>query len=247
MPLADFVHLRVHTAYSLSAGAIRIKELAGLCKAERMPAVAITDSGNLFGALEFATICSAAGVQPIIGCDVAVERGTTEGGSRLGRALSEPDRIALLVQNEAGYRSLLRLVSQSFLAGEAPSEPSITLRDLAGAGEGLLCLAGGSKGPIGRLLAEGQAEAAEAALSELAAAFPNPLHVEFVRPGPADYARSEPGLIELADRHGLPLGATNDVYFPDRDFYEAHDALLCIAQGTVVAEADRKRLAPCPC
>ena len=88
MPLADFVHLRVHTAYSLSAGAIRIKELAGLCKAERMPAVAITDSGNLFGALEFATTCSAAGVQPIIGCDIAVERGNPEGGSRLGRALS---------------------------------------------------------------------------------------------------------------------------------------------------------------
>src|SRR5437660_11690954 len=96
MPLADFIHLRVHTAYSLSAGAIRIKQLAGLCKAERMPAVAITDSGNLFGALEFATTCSAAGVQPIIGCEIAVERVTAEGGSRLGRTLSEPDRIVLL-------------------------------------------------------------------------------------------------------------------------------------------------------
>jgi DNA polymerase III subunit alpha len=99
MPLANFVHLRVHTAYSLSAGAIRIKELVGLCKAERMPAVAITDIGNLFGALEFATTCSAAGVQPIIGCDIAVERGDPEGGSRLGRAISEPDRIVLLAQN----------------------------------------------------------------------------------------------------------------------------------------------------
>ena len=242
MPLADFVHLRVHTAYSLSAGAIRIKELAGLCKAERMPAVAITDSGNLFGALEFATICSDAGVQPIIGCEIAVERGDPEGGSRLGRALSEPDRIVLLVQNEAGYRNLLRLVSQSYLAGESPSEPSISRCDLAGASDGLLCLAGGSKGPVGRLFAEGQAEAAEAVLTELAAAFPNRLYVELTRHGTADEARSEPGLIELAYRHGLPLVATNDVYFPDRDFYDAHDALLCIAQGTVVADADRKRL-----
>src|SRR5207237_2839334 len=173
MPLADFVHLRVHTAYWLPAGAIRIKELAGLCKAERMPALAITDSGNLFGALEFATTCSAAGVQPIIGCEVAVERGDPEGGSRLGRALSEPDRIVLLVQNEAGYRNLLRLVSQSYLAGEATSEPSIRRCDLAGASEGLLCLAGGSRGPVGRLFAEGQPEAAEAVLSELAAAFPS--------------------------------------------------------------------------
>ncbi|MBV8505927.1 MAG: DNA polymerase III subunit alpha [Alphaproteobacteria bacterium] len=247
MPLADFVHLRVHTAYSLSAGAIRIKELAGLCKAERMPAVAITDSGNLFGALEFATTCSAAGVQPIIGCDVAVERGAAEGGSRLGRTLSEPDRLVLLVQNESGYRNLLRLVSQSYLAGESANEPSISLGDLADANDGLLCLAGGSRGPVGRLLAEGQAEAAEAVLSELAAAFPNRLYVELTRHGTADEARSEPGLIELAYHNRLPLVATNDARFPDRDFYEAHDALLCIAQGTVVADPDRKRLTRSHC
>jgi len=242
MPLAHFIHLRVHTAYSLSAGAIRIKELAALCKAERVPAVAITDTGNLFGALEFAATCSAAGVQPIIGCEIAIERGDTEGSSRLGRALSEPDRIVLLVQNEEGYRNLLQLVSQSYLAGEGSTEPSIKRCDLAGASEGLLCLAGGSKGPVGRLLAEGQAEAAEAVLSGLAATFPSRLYVELTRHGTPDEARSEPGLIELAYRHGLPLVATNDVYFPDRDFYEAHDALLCIAQGTVVADADRKRL-----
>ena len=247
MPVADFVHLRVHTAYSLSAGAVRIKELAGLCKAERMPAVAITDSGNLFGALEFATTCSAAGVQPIIGCEVALQRGDPEGGSRLGRALSEPDRIVLLVQNEAGYRNLLRLVSQSYLASDSPSEPLISLADLAGASEGLLCLAGGPRGPVGRLLAEGQAEAAEAVLRELAAAFPNRLYIELTRHGTDDEARSERGLIDLAYRHGVPLVATNDVYFPDRDFYEAHDALLCIAQSKVVADADRKRLTRSHC
>src|SRR5271165_1463544 len=143
MPLADFVHLRVHSAYSLSAGAIRIKELASLCKAERMPAVAITDTSNLFGALEFATTCSAAGVQPIIGCEIALERGGCERGSRLGRTVSEPDRIVLLVQDETGYRNLLRLVSQSYLAGETPNEPSIRRCDLAVASAGLLCLAGG--------------------------------------------------------------------------------------------------------
>ena len=247
MPLADFVHLRVHTAYSLSAGAVRIKELAGLCKAERMPAVAITDSGNLFGALEFATTCSAAGVQPIIGCEVALQRGDPEGGSRLGRALSEPDRIVLLVQNEAGYRNLLRLVSQSYLASDSRSEPLISLADLAGASDGLLCLAGGPRGPVGRLLAEGQAEAAEAVLRELAAAFPNRLYIELTRHGTDDEARSERGLIDLAYRHGVPLVATNDVYFPDRDFYEAHDALLCIAQSKVVADADRKRLTRSHC
>src|SRR5246127_5987167 len=97
MPLADFVHLRVHTAYSLSAGAVRIKELVGLCKAERMPAVAITDTGNLFGALEFATTCSAAGIQPIIGCEIGLRRSATENGSRLGRPTAEADWVTPLV------------------------------------------------------------------------------------------------------------------------------------------------------
>ncbi len=242
MPLADFVHLRVHTAYSLSAGAVRIKELVGLCRAERMPAVAITDTGNLFGALEFAMTCGAAGVQPIIGCEIALERGGSEAGTRLGQAASDPRRIVLLVQNEAGYRNLLRLVSQSYLAGDTPSEPSISGREVAQAGDGLLCLTGGPQGPVGRLLAEGQAEAAEALVSELAAAFPGRLYVELTRHGMPEEARSEPGLVELAYRHGLPLVATNDVFFPDSDFYEAHDALMCIAQGTVVADANRKRL-----
>src|SRR5215469_14810240 len=101
MPLADFVHLRVHTAYSLSAGAIRIKELVQLCRAERMPAVAITDSGNLFGALEFATACAEAGIQPIIGCEIGVRRKEAEnrGGASTGRLSAASDRLVLLAQS----------------------------------------------------------------------------------------------------------------------------------------------------
>src|SRR5271163_2813141 len=116
MPLADFIHLRVHTAYSLSAGAIKIKELVGLCKSNKMPAVAITDSGNLFGALEFATACAAEGVQPIIGCEIALA--ANEGGDGQ-RPLRELERIVLLVQSEIGYRNLLALVSRSFLESDA--------------------------------------------------------------------------------------------------------------------------------
>ena len=190
MPLADFVHLRVHTAYSLSAGAIRTKELVELCKAERMPAVAVTDTGNLFGALEVATTCAAAGVQPIIGCEIALERNGASEGSLPTRGLSEPDRIVLLTQNEAGYRNLLDLVSRSYLAGEVPTEPGITHSDLAAAGEGLLCLTGGPRGPVGRLLAEGQADAAEAVLTQLAGLFPNRLYVELMRHGMPDETRT---------------------------------------------------------
>src|SRR5207247_2798662 len=152
--------------------------------------------------------------------------------------------VVLLAQNEAGYRNLLDLVSRSYLAGEVPTEPAITGLDLARASEGLICLAGGPRGPIGRLLAEGQADAAGAALTELAGFFPNRLYVELMRHGAPEESRTEPGLVELAYRHGLPLVATNDAYFPDRDFYEAHDALLCVAETTVVAEQERKRLSP---
>src|SRR5436190_18606426 len=120
MPLADFVHLRTHTAYSLSAGAIKIGELAQLCRAEAMPAVAITDSGNLFGALEFATACADAGVQPIIGVEIALaaRQRAANGHGPNGKA-GEPDRIVLLVQNEAGYRNLMGLTSRAYLDGEA--------------------------------------------------------------------------------------------------------------------------------
>src|SRR5215469_8385275 len=116
MPLADFIHLRIHTAYSLSAGAIKIKELVGLCKKNSMPAVAITDAGNLFGALEFATACAGEGIQPIIGCEVALVAHETGDANRPQR---EPERIVLLVQSEAGYRNLLALVSRSFLDSDA--------------------------------------------------------------------------------------------------------------------------------
>src|SRR5215204_2897432 len=245
MPLADFVHLRTHSAYSLSAGAIRTKELVQLCRAEAMPAVAITDSGNLFGALEFAIACAEAGIQPIIGIEIALAAPADPGarGQRPsnGHAV-EPDRIVLLVQSEAGYRNLMSLASRAYLDGEAGAEPALSFADLAAENAGLLCLAGGAGGPVGRLLSEGQTEAAEAMLLRLKELFPGRLYIELQRHGLAEEARSESGLIDLAYAHDLPLVATNDAYFPDPDFYEAHDALLCIAQGRAIADSDRKRL-----
>src|SRR5438067_1931510 len=248
MPIANFVHLRVHTAYSLSAGAIKIKELVGLCRAEAMPAVAITETGNLFGALEFATACAEAGIQPVIGCEIALApNGSRNGHSSNGYGNGHAavcDRIVLLVQSEAGYRNLLNLVSRACLDGEAGGEPSIALGDLAHDSDGLICLAGGAGGPVGRLLVEGQTEAAEAALLALKNVFPGRLYVEVQRHGRPEELRSEAGLIDLAYAHNLPLLATNDAYFPDRDFYEAHDALICIAQGRIVADEERRRLTP---
>src|SRR5947209_12888514 len=122
MPLADFVHLRVHSAYSLSAGAIKVKELVQLCRGEAMPAVAITDSGNLFGALEFSTACAEAGIQPIIGCEIALTATEPRFGPRNGNGgLVEPDRVVLLVQSEVGYRNLMALSSRAYLEGDRKS------------------------------------------------------------------------------------------------------------------------------
>src|SRR5713101_4945344 len=197
MPHADFVHLRAHSAYSLSAGAIKVKELVGLCKKHGMPALALTDTGNLFGALEFAQAASEAGIQPIIGCELGLRRESDGRAIRIGPA-PPPDSVVLLAQNERGYRNLLKLVSKSFLET---------------AGGGLLLLTGGPAGPLGRLLLEGQGPAAEALLARLALLFPGRLYVELMRHGLPAEDRIEAALIDLAYAHDLPLVATNGVFF----------------------------------
>ncbi|HEV2161424.1 MAG TPA: DNA polymerase III subunit alpha [Stellaceae bacterium] len=244
MAHADFVHLRVHSAYSLSSGAIKIKDLVALCRRHAMPAAAIADSGNLFGALEFAMAASEAGVQPIIGCELGIRRSEGEGGNRAARIGPPlpPDSVVLLVQSEAGYRNILKLVSRSHLESAPAEGPQLDLAALEGHTDGLICLTGGPKGPVGRLIGEGQASAADAILTRLAALFPGRLYVELQRHNTAIEERIDAALIELALARNLPLVATNDVHFAERDDYEAHDVLLCIAQGTTIADGNRKRL-----
>jgi DNA polymerase-3 subunit alpha len=244
MTHADFVHLRAHSAYSLSAGAIKVKELVALAKRYAMPALALTDAGNLFGALEFAQAASEGGIQPIIGCELGLRRSDGEANGRAGKLgpAPAPDKIILLVQNEQGYRNLLKLASKSFLETSAGEAPQLELGAFAGRSDGLLLLTGGPAGPVGRLLAEGQGPAAEALLLRFEALFAGRVYVELMRHGLAAEDRIEGALIDLAYRHDLPLVATNGVFFADPDFYEAHDVLLCIAEGTVVSAQGRQRL-----
>ncbi len=242
MAHTDFVHLRVHTAYSLLEGAIPIGALADLCRTDEMPAVAITDTANMFGVLEFSEACSQAGIQPIIGTILNVSRETDSGAANGSRAT--PDRIVLLAQNEEGYANLLKLSTRSFLENEAHIAPQVSRADLAAHAEGLIALTGGPEGPVNRLLRDGQGPAAEAALTALHEIYSARLYVELQRHGVADEARIEPALIDLAYRHDVPLVATNDVYFADADMYEAHDALICVAEGAVLDQANRRRLTP---
>jgi DNA polymerase-3 subunit alpha len=242
MPHSPFVHLRIHSAYSLSEGAITIKDLVKLCQRHAMPAVAITDTANLFGALEFALACAEAGVQPIIGCQLPVRR-VVERGAGTGSGAID-DALVLLVQSEEGYRNLLDLVSAAYLETDGADAPHVTLDRLARGTGGLLALTAGPQGAIGRLLADGQDSAAEAMVSTLMELFPGRLYVEIMRHGMTEERRIEPRLLDLAYRHDLPLVATNDVFFADAPMYEAHDALLCISGKTFVNESNRRRATP---
>ncbi|NVJ93688.1 MAG: DNA polymerase III subunit alpha [Methylocystaceae bacterium] len=248
MSHADFIHLRLHTAYSLSEGAIRIKELPKWVQSERMPAIAMTDTNNMFGGLEFSQTLSGAGIQPIIGCQIStkaqVQNESDSGikGRNLGPA--EPDQIVLLAQNDVGYRNLMRLVSRAFLKTEDTQDPQIALEDVLDFNEGLILLTGGHKGPIGALLLAGQKEKAESLLSKLNSGLPGRVYVELQRHNLPEQDQIEDDFVDLAYKLNIPLVATNEAFFPNREMYAAHDALVCIAGGTYVDQTDRRKLTP---
>ncbi|MEE8517410.1 MAG: DNA polymerase III subunit alpha [Alphaproteobacteria bacterium] len=248
MAHAGFVHLRVHSAYSLLQGAIKFPELVELCRGHAMPAVAVTDTRNLFGALEFSLACAEAGIQPILGCEIAVGREDAGGrkplnGNGDGRA-PEPDTLVLLVQNAAGYGHLIKLLSKAYLDTPAGETPQVALADFDGFSDGLIALTAGPAGAVGRLLLADQDQAAEAALLRLRELFPDRLYIELMRHGINEENRIEARMIELADAHELPLVATNEALFADAEMFEAHDALRCIAQGEHVANEERPKLNP---
>ena len=240
-----FIHLRVHTEYSLLEGAVRLKKLPGLCKAAGMPAVAVTDSNNMFAALEFSVTAAGEGVQPIIGCQVDV----TYLASQPGDKPKSPAGLVLLAQSEVGYENLMRLNSCLYL-DKAGQIPQVALEELTEFSEGVICLSGGPQGPVGMLLQAGQRPAAQAYLDRLKGIFADRLYVELQRhPGdkglPEAERLTERGFVEMAYAMELPLVATNDVYFPKEEMFEAHDALICIAEGAYVdQQQDRRRLTP---
>jgi DNA polymerase-3 subunit alpha len=236
MPHADFVHLRTHSAYSLSEGAIRPDKIVALAKDARMPAAAITDTGNLFGALEFSQYCAGKGIQPIIGCQISL--------ARTDNPRLPPDPIVLLARDAAGIANLQRLSSRGFLETDPTLKPQLPFARIAEHAAGLILLTGGTTGPIGRLLAEGQKPEAERLLDAMGEAFAGHTVQELHRHSLAVEAAIEPGLIGLADARGIPLVATNDCYFATPDMHEAHDALLCIAEARTLSEQDRRRVTP---
>jgi DNA polymerase-3 subunit alpha len=220
---------------------MHVKAIVDAAKSASMPAVAITDTGNLFGALEFSEAAVKSGVQPIMGCIIAVTQAGAD--TRPGRR-PEPDHMLLLAQDQTGWANLMALTSHAFLETESGLTPQVDFEYLAAHAEGLILLCGNRQGPLGRLVAEGQMPAAEDLARRLAAMFPGRFYIELQRHGMAEEERVEPHLVQLAYDLDLPLVATNDCYFAHEGLYEAHDALLCIAGGTTIGTANRRRVTP---
>ncbi len=221
-----YIPLHVYSAYSLAEGAIPVKDLIKTCVERNIPAVAITDRHNLFGAKEFCTAAQKAGIQPIIGCTL--------------RMLEHDASLVILVQNEIGYRNLCALLSKSFMSPEKEHITAVSLERLTRHSDGLFCLTGGAEGPIDKLLVNGNTLEAETYLSALKQSFGANLAVEIVRYGAPTLYENE--LIKLSDRLEIPLVASNPAWFLDAKQYEAHDALLCIAEGRYVSEQDRRKV-----
>jgi DNA polymerase-3 subunit alpha len=243
MSNAGFVHLHVHSAYSLLKGSIKIAKLGELAKADRQPALALTDTDNMFGALEFSDKMAGYGIQPIIGCELAVDFGDQDAGARSALAAG-PARIVLLAARETGYRNLMRLNSRAFLETPVHQAPHIKFDWLESNAEGLIALTGGPEGPIALAINADQAGLAALRCDRLATLFGDRLYVELQRHGIDKERRAEGALIDLAYAKGFPLVATNEPYFATADDYEAHDALSCIAGGRLVADTDRDQLTP---
>jgi DNA polymerase-3 subunit alpha len=225
---ATFVHLHLHTEFSLVDGLIRIKPLVQAVAAAGMPAVAVTDMSNLFAAVKFYKAASAAGLKPLIGADLW-----------LRREPHDPARLVLLCQDLTGYRNLTRLISRGYLEGQQQGRPLLERAWLDGATDGLIALSGGREGELGRALLLGHDEQARRWLDDWLTLFPDRFYLELQRTGRSDEAPYIDAAVDLAAAADVPVVASNDVCFLKRSEFEAHEARVCIQEGHTLADPRR--------
>ncbi len=246
-----FVHLHVHSAFSLLEGAMKIDKIIDLATEDFQPALAITDRGNLFGALEFSQKAAKAGLQPIMACKLEVDLGQAvatdstelkkQGSSQ--EAMRQLPTMVFIASTEQGYANLTKLVSLAYMDSEDAGRARITREHLVEFNEGLIVLSGGPSGPLNMTMATGQDHVAKQHLDFLQSTFGDGLYIELQRH--KGYSKSiENRLIDWAFDRDIGLVATNESYFAKREDYEAHDTLICIAEGRMVIEEDRRKLTP---
>lgn len=232
MPTPRFIHLHLHTEYSLIDGLIGIKPLMRTLMTKRMPAVALTDHCNLFAMVKFYRAALAAGIKPIIGADVHVAS-TPDG--------KNPSNLVLLCQNEIGYKNLTRLISRAYLEGQQTVLPLIQKSWLQGAQEGLIALSGGRTGEIGQAILGNQSALTQSLAQEWANLFPDRFYIELQRTGREHETFYIQAALEIASHTQIPVVATNDVRFLAADDFEAHEARVCIHDGFVLDDDRRPR------
>ena len=240
-----FIHLRVHTAYSLSEGAMKVPALVKRLTEMNAPAFAMTDTANMFGGKAVSKFAAEAGIKPILGCQFYLRNPDADDLLKSKGRLIEPDKIILLVMNDDGYMNIMHLMKLSYLDNPTPAEkPYLRMSDLAAANAGLIALSGGVEGQIGRLLLEGRDKEAEETTLKLKEIFGNRFYMEIARIGLDSERQTEEKFIDLAYKHDIPLVATNEALFFDADMYEAHDALICIAASEYVSNENRRKYSP---
>ena len=239
-----FIHLHVHSAFSLLEGAVQLETILKLAAEDQQPALGLADTNNLFGALEFSEKATKKGIQPLVGVELAVDFAASEErlNERGHTAWTGKSSIVLMAQSEEGFSNLSRLVSRAYLEGEdglARARLEWMERDSLA---GLICLSGGPEGAIDMAFANGQDANAIRRLDRLAELFGDRFYIELQRHGRPMEATVEPRLVDYAYRKGIPLVATNEPFFKTAKEYEAHDALLAIAGGSVLAQTERRKL-----
>ncbi len=236
----DYVPLRTRSPYSMLEGALKMKPLGARCAEWRFPAVGLTDTNNMCGALEFSDTMAGFGLQPIIGVTLSMDIGLPMQPGQLRR---DPDgTLVLFAQNEKGYENLMALSSAAFLDVEPTDAPHVKASAIDGSTEGVIALTGGPDGVLNRLIVEERMGEAQAWLDRLMAWFPDRLYVELQRHNTPAEEKAEPVLIDLAYDKGLPIVATNEPYYLDPEMHEAHDVLLAMSEGSYVLEKNRRKL-----
>ncbi len=227
-----FVHLRLHSEFSMVDGMVRFKPLVKAVAAADMPAVALTDQSNLFGLVKFYNAAVSAGVKPIIGCDIWLNNEDEP---------NQPFHLLLLSKNQQGYRNLIEIISQSYTEGQHHGKAIVRRAWVAEKSAGLIALSGGRQGDVGQALLAGDREQAARYLSEWKAIFPDHFYLELTRTGRAKESEYLHLAVELATATDTPVVATNEVCFITRDDFEAHELRVCINEGRVLDDPHRPK------